>query len=214
MGKSIHGPDRGSIDFPTGCGAITSIPVSESKPPTGVSKLHSIQHETIQLRTISVLKLSRLRRKNVLSMAFTSNIKAFLNPAIQDPLSRAYCMLVAIELALKDASFTVSGGGHDVPGMLQLAANAIAGSPATSAQLNSLSLQLKNALGAITCQGKNGHPTHVPPVNYPYLRYTRRSGDWGGINETPANSLSILEAVCQNLRAFLIQHRTMLGVQL
>lgn len=147
-------------------------------------------------------------------MAFTSNKKAFLNPASSDSLFSAYCTLVVIELALKDAHVPAPNGGHDVPEMLQLAAAAITSAPAVTAQLTGYSARLKADLGAITCQDRNGQPGTLPARSYPYLRYTRLSGDWGGVSETPANLILALEATCNNLRMFLTTHSATLGVQL
>lgn len=147
-------------------------------------------------------------------MSFTSNKRAFLNPATQEPLLSAYCILVAIELALKDANIPAQNGGHDVPTMLQFAANAMAPTSVVSAQLSSFSAQLKTDLSAITCQGKQGSPIGVPGHNYPFIRYSRQHGDWGGVDETPIKRVFALEATCNNLRVFLVTHGATLGVQL
>ncbi len=119
-------------------------------------------------------------------MAFTSNIRAFRNLAQPDALINSYCLLVAVELALKDGNCVVPGSiNHDVPGMLQVAANLPTALPFVSAQLLSFSQSLRNNLGLITCQGKSGAPQPVPPANYPFIRYGRYMGDWGGMSETP-----------------------------
>jgi len=149
-------------------------------------------------------------------MAFTSNIRAFFNLAHPNALVHSYRLLVAVELALKDGNCTVPGGGHDVPGMLQVAANlptALA-LPYVSGQLLSFSQHLRNNLGLIICQGKNGAPQSVPPANYPYIRYGRHMGDWGGLDETPDQYFADLEHTCQNLCAFLSAHGAHLGVHL
>jgi hypothetical protein len=147
-------------------------------------------------------------------MSYTSNKKAFLNPTAPDSLFSAYCILVAIELALKDASVPAPNGGHDVPTMLQLAAAATPASPAVTGQLLALSARLKTDLGAITCEGKKGLPTAVPPHSYPHLRYSRQVGDWAGISETPISSMLALESTCNSLKAFLGVHSAALGVLL
>lgn len=152
--------------------------------------------------------------ESALDMSFASNKKAFLNPATPSSLFRTYCILVAIELALKDANVLVLNGGHDVPTMLQQAATAALAPPSITAQLNSLLAKLRVDLNSITCQGRNGQPTAVPSHSYPYLRYTRQIGDWGGVSETPANLIQALEATCNSLRIFLNTHSATLGVQL
>lgn len=147
-------------------------------------------------------------------MAFTANIRSFLNLTQSDPLVNSYRFLVAVELALKDGKYTVLGGGHDVPGMLQMAASLPTALPYISAQLFSFSQILRNNLGSITCQGKNGGHQSVPPSSYPYIRYGRRTGDWGGMNETPNQNFVDLELTCRNLCTFLSAHGAHLGVHL
>lgn len=148
-------------------------------------------------------------------MAFTRTIRAFGALSHRDPLVDAYRILVAIELALKDAG-CVSPQGHDVPTMLAHAAVIAAPSQANyvSAQLTSFSAQLRNDLTAIICQGKNGHPCSVPPHSYPHIRYVRQQGDWGGIQETPANLILGLEATCQHIMRYLSIHGKSIGVLL
>lgn len=147
------------------------------------------------------------------AMAFTTNIRIFKLPSPQHALSVSYRLLVAVELALKDAN-CAGGGGHDVPGMLTVAANLPTATPHISGQLNSYALQLRATLGQITCQGRNGAPTPVPGHSYPYLRYCRVAGDWGGVHETAAARLAALALICQNLCAFLSVHGRTLGVSL
>lgn len=147
-------------------------------------------------------------------MAFTSNIRAFRNLDQPDALVNSYRLLIAVELALKDGSCMVQGGGHDVPGMLQVAANLSTATTYVSAQLNALSQNLRNDLGSITCQGKNGAPNPVRPASYPDLRYGRQAGDWGGLCETPTSCFASLELTCLNLCAFLSAHGAHLGVHL
>ncbi len=115
---------------------------------------------------------------------------------------------------MKDGNCTVPGGGHDVPGMLQVAATLPTAAPYVSAQLLSFSQILRNNLGLITCQGKNDAPQSVPPNSYPYIRYGRHAGDWSGINETPTQYFADLELTCLNLCAFLVAHGAHVGVRL
>ena len=146
-------------------------------------------------------------------MSFKTNKKAFLDPANPDSILSIYCTLVGVELALKDANIS-SPSGHDVPAMLQQLSTSANGLPIISAQLNSLIAQLKLDLSSVTCQGKNGQPISVPAHSYPYLRYSRQTGDWGGVGETSGALIVSLESTCRNLRAFLTTHGTGLGVQL
>jgi hypothetical protein len=148
------------------------------------------------------------------NMAFLTNIEAFLDPAIPDALVGSYCLLVAVELALKDANCIVPGSSHDIPSMLQMAASLPTTAATDAAQLNSFSVQLHNDLCSVTCQGKNGTPIPVPRKSYPHLRYGRRKGDWGGVAETSDLCLSNLETTCRALCMFLSTNGARLGVHL
>lgn len=145
-------------------------------------------------------------------MAFTSNIRSFFNLTKSDPLVDSYRLLVAVELALKDSGRPP--GGHDVPGMLQAVARLPTAPPHISAQLNAFSQQLRNDLGSITCVGKTGSPIPVPCNNYPFMRYGRHAGEWGGVDETPRQHFVALETTCRNLCAFLSAHGALVGVHL
>jgi len=147
-------------------------------------------------------------------MAFKSNIRAFYNHSKSHPLLDSYRLLVALELALKDANYVAHCGSHDVPNMLVTASNSlsVAAFPLVSAQLKSYSAKLRSDLGSITCQGKNSLPTPVPPSSYPYIRYSRCFGDWSGINETPAHKLTTLETTCRSICAFITAHSVQIGV--
>lgn len=147
-------------------------------------------------------------------MAFTTNVQIFRNLANGHSLLTSYRLLAAVELALKDANCTVAGGGHDVPGMLDVAASRPAAQPFVPGQLISFAGQLRSSLGLLKCQGKNGNPQPVPAHSYPYMRYCRFDGDWGGVDETPPAYVTALEQVCQNLCAFLSVHGPKLGVNL
>jgi len=147
-------------------------------------------------------------------MAFKSNIRAFYNLTKSHPLLDSYRLLVALELALKDANCAAHGGGHDVPNMLVTASNSpsAAAFPLVSAQLKSYSTKLRTDLGSITCQGKNSLPAPVPPSSYPYIRYSRCFGDWSGINETPTQTIQTLETTCRSICAFISAHGVKIGV--
>jgi hypothetical protein len=149
-------------------------------------------------------------------MGLTTNISAFGNLALQNALVDSYRMLVALELALKEANCSIPGTGHNVPGMLANAANlpALATTPLVGAQLLGYSATLRADLVAITCEHKNGGPTAVQGDNYPHIRYTRCHGDWGGVDETSAVNLSTLESTCHLITQFLRSHATTIGVQL
>lgn len=147
-------------------------------------------------------------------MTFTSSIQAFGALSRQDALVDSYRMLIALELALKDAKCGVVGSGHDIPSMLTLAAHLPASNavPYVSAQLLGYSATLKADLVSIICEGKSGSPSAVPAHNYPYIRYTRRVGDWGGTNETPVAALAALEVTCHRITQFLSVHGAKIGV--
>lgn len=150
-------------------------------------------------------------------MAFTSNIRAFRDLSQQEDLVDLYRMLVALELALKDANCVTTGpANHDVPSMLAIAAHlpSAAALPFVSAQLIGYAAALKNDLTSVTCQGKDGNPCPVPAKSYPFIRYARRVGDWGGVAETPAQALSALRATCHNIIQLFLTHGAALGVHL
>lgn len=147
-------------------------------------------------------------------MAYTTSTRAFRDLATQDPLVDSYRLLVAIELALKDAALGPPGG-HDVPAMLSAAAHTASSTfPFVSAQLNSYAASLGHDLGQISCNDRNGNVSPVPSKSYPHMRYGRRFGDWGGVSETPAAALGTLESTCHLLCGFLIAHGAKFGVHL
>jgi hypothetical protein len=148
-------------------------------------------------------------------MAFTSNIRAFRGLPKSD-LVESYLLLIAFELACKDGNCLGSKSGHDVPRMLQEVANlpGVANKGVVRAQLMSFSAQLSKDLGLITCQGKAGTPQQVPPSNYPYIRYCRHLGDWGGVSETHNYRITALLNTCKNIQTFLSSHAAIIGIKL
>lgn len=119
-----------------------------------------------------------------------TNLKAFVGASnnISDPILKAYCGLVAIELELKDATGLKN---HDVPAHLNRFATkyAIDHLSGCGIKLNSLSTQLQNNLTQISVQDKDQKPCPAPKDSYPYIRYTRLAADgW------PAPSTSLAQA--------------------
>ncbi|WP_185738400.1 hypothetical protein [Variovorax beijingensis] len=148
-------------------------------------------------------------------MGYITTVRAFRSLARPDPLVDSYRLLVAIELSLKDANFGAVGGGHDVPSMLSLAAASAAGVPPfVSGRLIALATTLRNDLVRITCNDRHGNPIPVPGHSYPYLRYSRRNGDWAGVSETPQQLILDLEYTCRAVSSFLLSHGTSFGVAL
>ena len=170
------------------------------------------------LRVCSVASNKREQRLNGSNgtMAFTSNIKAFGNLGQPNALVNAYRLLVAVELALKDAGWTnpTAGGGHDVPQMLQIAAYSASAPGPLSAKLIVLVNSLRRDLGKITCQGIDNRPKAARPHAYPDIRYGRHSGDWAGASETPDQHFADLELTCRDLCNVLSQHGTQIGIHL
>lgn len=150
-------------------------------------------------------------------MPFLSNIREFRSLTAQGPLVDAYRLLVCFELALKDCGIILSGSSrHDVPALLDAAANIAngAGLLYVAGSLQGYAAQLRTTLGSMTCTGINGRPRAVPPVSYPYIRYTRLTGDWNGADETPLSVVLQLESTCQALFAFLSAQGPAIGVHL
>ncbi|MDR8366837.1 hypothetical protein [Pseudomonas sp. JL3] len=144
-------------------------------------------------------------------MALKKNIQSFKKCSESDDLVGAYRLLVALELALKNQGLTSTGrSGHDVPGLLQSAA--IAPSGAIAAQLIGYAATLRNQLQLITCVGLKTASQFVPADNYPYMRYARMDGDWGGVDETPQKVLKDLYAMCESVCSFLKANESSVGV--
>lgn len=144
-------------------------------------------------------------------MTYRTNISVFLPSGPPNPLLDAYRILVAIELALKDVGCTGGTSGHDVPKMLDQAA---AQHPMLASQLNAHQTKLRADLCQLTCNSSNGQPAPVSANNYPHARYTRFSGDWGGIRETPHQSIVDLARTCNSLLSHLQTHKATLGIHL
>jgi hypothetical protein len=83
-------------------------------------------------------------------------------------LVRLYSVLVAMELALKDANRAIAGtwsSGHDVPTMMSAYDAALGGS-------------LGVALSQLRCTDKFGNTAPVATSNYPHIRYLRHETDF------------------------------------
>lgn len=137
-------------------------------------------------------------------MTHATNIAGFLAAAraSADPLTQAYCGLVAIELVLKQE---IPLGNHDVPSALKRFAtrNAIGLKAGCKVRLDTLAVQLHNSIRAISVQGKDYAPRAAPGECYPYIRYARHAGD-----KWPDPSTSIQEA--QALASIVVQIRSYL----
>lgn len=86
----------------------------------------------------------------------------------QPTIARLYAVLVAMELALKDAARAVSGNwtsGHDVPTMMSKFDAA-------------LGTTLGNALSQLRCTDQNGNCASVLSKTYPHIRYLRHETDF------------------------------------
>lgn len=148
-------------------------------------------------------------------MTYRTNISIFLPNGPPNPLLDSYRILVAIELALKDLGVTGGTTGHDIPSMLaQVATQAATLHPMLASQLITHQAKLKEDLCRITCNNKMSHPVSVSANNYPHARYTRFTGDWNGIGETPHQSIVVLAQTCNSLLAHLQTHKATLGINL
>jgi hypothetical protein len=145
-------------------------------------------------------------------MAYRTNISAFLSISSENSLASSYAKLIACELALKDANCHAPGNGHDVPAMLTIAAALPGAQVFLSAQLIGLITQLNADLAALQCLNKAGVAVAVRSTQYPDMRYTRHSGDWGGVSETPDSAIDQLETTCSKLCELLAAHGSVIGV--
>lgn len=133
----------------------------------------------------------------------------FLPPsgASSNKLLDAYRILVAIELALKDAGFT---GGHNIPDMLSKINNS---NP--SILFAPIEIRLRRDLKNIMCNDIASKPPRgVKESSYPEIRYTRFSGDWNGAQETSTESIDSLFQTTYILLNHLKEHKTTLGINL
>lgn len=149
-------------------------------------------------------------------MSYRGNIGAFLLVASPNHLLDSYRILVAVELSLKDGGFTPVQSGHDVPSMLTQAAQraGAGGHHILAGQIAAEEAKLRTDLAKLRCTNPNGTTRGVPDYNYPYVRYTRFAGDWGGVDETGPQALSDLSQRCNSLASLLRAHQAELGIQI
>lgn len=144
-------------------------------------------------------------------MPYITNISIFLPNGPPHGLPESYRILVAIELALKDAGFDGGVSGHDIPGML---AQASMQYPFLAGQLNGHQAKLAADLVQITCNNRGNSPDAVKANNYPHARYARLDGDWAGVSETPQAFIATLTQTCNSLLSDLQTHKATLGIQI
>ena len=108
----------------------------------------------------------------------STNTRAFLYADTNEPLFRLYTLLVASELALKDACQKYPMK-HD----LQLLCDTLWTGGTVPTGVQSVLTSLHVALGALRCTF-NGADAPVKPDIYPGVRYVRLSRD-GFLNGTP-----------------------------
>ena len=137
-------------------------------------------------------------------MTHSTNITGFLAAAKSstDPLTRAYCGLVAIELVLKQE---VTLGNHNVPSAIKRFAtkNAIGQKAGCKAKLDALAVQLHNSVRSISVQGKDYSPRFAPGESYPYIRYARHAGDNWPTPNTSVQQAEALALIVVQVRSYL-----------
>lgn len=136
-------------------------------------------------------------------MQHSSNIKSFILAANgQDPLLRAYCGLVALELTIKHE---VGLSDHDVVhGLNKLrAVKAVDSKSWTAGGLLSMTNKLRTDLVAIHVNGVDGAARTAPANSYPYLRYCRFANDGWAAPHTAEIELATLANTVQQIRNFL-----------
>lgn len=135
-------------------------------------------------------------------MTYSTNSSNFISAADNsaDDLIKAYCGLVAIELALKRE---ISLSSHNIPtGMDSFKNQKLLPASPLIGQLTNLRLKLIHDLAAIHVQDKNGCAISAPSKSYPYIRYTRIQGDGWGTPETPPNLVTTLADTVGQIRSF------------
>lgn len=134
----------------------------------------------------------------------STNISDFLDASkkSQSALVQAYLGLIAIELVLK-SHITLSD--HDVGlGLTRFKNLKCQGKLAVKGgELTTLILRLRNDIQSISVTDKNGSARYAPQNSYPFIRYTRMSGDGWIAPSCPAADLSRLARTVQQVRAFL-----------
>lgn len=134
----------------------------------------------------------------------TTNIHAFVAAANSsvDEVIKAYCGMVAIELVLKQSTGLTD---HNVPSALNIFAHrfAVGHLQGCKIRLDALSVQLKNALKAISVQGKDGMARYAPAESYPYIRYTRLAVDGWPAPVTTNEQVDALASAVGGTRAYL-----------
>lgn len=134
----------------------------------------------------------------------TTNIRAFVVAATSsaDEIVKAYCGMVAIELVLKQATGLTD---HNIPGALNVFAHqfAVGNQRGCKVRLNALSVQLSNALKAISVQGKDGVARFAPAESYPYIRYTRHVTDGWSAPATTLEQVKTLSNLVGSTRSYL-----------
>ncbi|WP_310384769.1 hypothetical protein [Roseateles sp.] len=134
----------------------------------------------------------------------TKNIDAFVAASVSssDHIVKAYLGLVAVELILKN---DVGLKGHNVPAAIDKFAHlfAIGHHQGCKIKLNALVAQLRNAITAITVQGKDGNPCNAPVDSYPNIRYVRHESDSWPAPFTSEEQAKVLSAKVLEIRAYL-----------
>jgi hypothetical protein len=133
-----------------------------------------------------------------------TNISAFVAAAASSPneIVQAYCGMVAIELVLKQETGLTD---HNIPSALNIFAHkfCVNQRKGCKIRLNALSVQLSNALKAISVQGKDGVARYAPAESYPYIRYTRHATDGWPSPSTSDEQVKTLVKAVEGTRSYL-----------
>jgi hypothetical protein len=160
----------------------------------------------------NILALQRTLEKPIhFLMLHAANIKAFLGATTdQDPLVRAYCGLVAIELVLKHE---VGLKDHNVCAGLGTfrTLRAIGNKSWSATALISFADGLRRDIVGIHVNDKFGQPKTAPHDSFPYIRYVRFNGDGWPPPHALLGDITRLADTVQQLRIFL---RTTFGLPL
>lgn len=125
-------------------------------------------------------------------VSHTTNIKAFLQVDSNESFLRLYTLLVAAELALKDAS-----GKYPMKHDFQLLAENFWGGGNIPSGVQSVLTSLYAALAALRCTF-NGSDAPIRPEMYPGIRYIRLARD-GFVNGTADGAVQAANQLAQDL---------------
>lgn len=132
-----------------------------------------------------------------------ANRASFLGRNGSSCLATTYGKLVAIEITIKDHMGASANPTwqHNLPVILtSFATHFTSSNPTVStANLNSLAMQLSNNLARLVCSNVSGNRRTVPRHSYPYMRYLFHEWDGSHPTDTKENDIRALDIIANNI---------------